>query len=254
MKRLHSLFHFLLCILICVCYAADTNAQVIDTTVVLEEEYQDEEIDENFKATVPDTPVVRFIPDSVTNRIRRKKEYAYANDPSFWIKPKQQQHQPGFWEQFDRFLRNSIVRVMFYLLLGSLIVFIVYRLIVNNDLFVRTQKIGDKEAHNLEKDLIDDDELDEKINTAIRVGDHRLAIRFLYIKTLQLLHQKSLIRYHAESTNETYVKQMSQSVKGKDFLFLTQVFEYVWYGEFPLTPEQFETVHRDFRQFHNSVI
>lgn len=253
MNRISSFFYCLLCIVVCLFSVIKADAQIIDTTALEEASYQDEEV-ESFQVTVPDTPVVRFIPDSVINRFSQKKEYAYANDPLFWIKPKEDSNKPGFWKNLDRFLRNSFVRTIFYVLLASVIVFIVYRLIVNNDFFVSGARSAKQDLSATEEnDLIDDEYLDEKIEMAITAGDHRLAIRFLYIKTLQLLNQKSLIRYHSEATNEIYIKQMHNSPKAKDFRFVTQVFEYVWYGRFTLTAEQFDNLYKEFKKFHDSI-
>ena len=97
---------------------------------------------------------------------------------------------------------------------------------------------------------MEDDNLDEKIKKAIADKDHRKAVRYLYFKTLRQLDQRGWIRYHAQATNYDYITQISSYPVAGDFKFLTQVYDYVWYGGFELTEEQFGIVHSNFQKIY----
>jgi hypothetical protein len=78
-------------------------------------------------------------------------------------------------------------------------------------------------------------------------------VRYLYIKTLYALNDKNWIQFHAQATNNEYVKQMSEHKNINDFRFLTQVYEYVWYGRFEVTEQQFSVVHHNFKKFQATI-
>jgi len=234
------------------------KAQETDSTS-MEESVENEDVEvenEAFKPTIPDTPVLRLLPDSVSGRYRNEKKFAYANDPSFWIKSenkKKDAERIGFWDELDAFLRNKNVRAIVYVFLALVVVFVLYRIFAVNNLFVANPKNKKDSIQEEVGELIDDEAIDDKIKSAISKEDHRDAVRFLYIKTLQLLHRKSLIRYHAQATNDIYVQQMNSSAKGKDFKLLTRIFEYAWYGEFKLNTAQFESIYERFKKFYEDI-
>ena len=143
--------------------------------------------------------------------------------------------------------------MIMYGLLIAFFLFIIYRVIVVNNLYMfhRSKKVN----HLLDEDEghIEDDNLDEKIIRAIDQKEHRMAVRYMYLKSLRLLNDRQWIHFHAQATNYEYVNQMSGHKMSAEFRFLTRIYDYVWYGEFPLTTEQFDLVHNNFLHFYNAV-
>ncbi|MBO9565997.1 MAG: DUF4129 domain-containing protein [Niastella sp.] len=239
--------------------AQDDEEVVVDTTVVADSEessYQDEE-----KEVVPVDPELRRVPDTTVNRLQKDDAFIYANDPAYWTKAKKEEEEDdrkgrrskGFGESTAEFLSDSTVRTIIYIILGVILVLIIYRIVVVNNLFMTPASRKRIEESQEPETEIDDNDLDTKVRKAIQEKNYRLAIRFMYLKTLRSLNEKGWIRYHAQGTNNEYINQVHHYGAGNEFRFLTHVYEYVWYGEFSLTEEQFNKVQQNFQHFYNTA-
>jgi hypothetical protein len=129
-----------------------------------------------------------------------------------------------------------------------LLVYAVSQILLNNKIvvFKRNRKFGS--ADNIEEES-QGVNLDEMIATAEANGDLRAATRFRYLKLLQDLHDRGLIRMHAEQTNWDYVQQLARHPLKKRFRYLTVAYEYVWYGEFQPGIDQYEILKNSFQNF-----
>jgi hypothetical protein len=200
-----------------------------------------------------DEIVFRSVPDSTVERMKREKAFAYANDPAYWIKQKKV-YRKGFWDYVFDFFTSSEVRFIFYTLLVGLAIFVLYRIIVVNELLVFK---GSKNSRGLSEEAgtaeADRNTVDAKIQEAIDQKNFQMAVRYLFLKTLYILNDKDWIQFHPEATNNQYLNQMSGHKQNKDFRFLTRVYEYIWYGKFQITEEQFSLVHNSFKTFHAAL-
>ena len=152
------------------------------------------------------------------------------------------------------FFTSDIVRVLFYIFLGALILFVLYRIIVVNDLLIFYSSKKKQTALDVtEAAELDPGQIDRKIQGAIDGRNFNAAVRYLYLKTLYALNDKNWIRFHPEGTNNEYINQMSQHKNSRDFQFLTRIYEYVWYGKFEIDEQQFGTVHQNFKKFHGAI-
>ena len=201
-----------------------------------------------------DQRILRAVPDTTVARMKAEKDFEYANDSSYWVKEKIA-YTKGFWDYFFDFFESRTTRIIFYLFLIGLAIFVLYRVIVLNNLFIfyaskRQKKVFVEE----ETSELDRTTIDQKIEEAIVLKEYSNAIRYLYLKTLFALSDDDLIRYHAQGTNSEYLSQMSRHKKIKEFRFLTQVYEYVWYGKFEINDQQFELVYDSFKNFQSGRI
>lgn len=200
-----------------------------------------------------DEVVFRSVPDTTVERMKREKAFAYANDPEYWIKEKRS-YRKGFWDYFYDFFTSGQVRFVFYTLLIGLALFVLYRLIVVNDLFASKSAGKSKELLE-ESGSIEADRhtVDAKIQEAIDQKNFQAAVRYLFLKTLYMLDDKNCIQLHPEATNNQYLNQMSNHKQNEDFRFLTRAYEYIWYGKFQINEQQFSLVHTNFRNFHATL-
>jgi hypothetical protein len=205
------------------------------------------------KTYEPEPASFRTVPDSATNRLKKRKEFAYANDPAYWINEPVKPPQKGFWDHFYEFFGQDGVRMLMYGLLIAFFLFIIYRVMVVNNLYLFYRNKKAKPVLSDDEAGIEDDNLDEKIIKAVSDKQHRMAVRYMYLKALRLLNGRQWIRFHTQATNYEYVNQMSGHAKAGEFRFLTTIYDYVWYGEFALNDEQFKIVHNNFQQFYNAV-
>ena len=215
------------------------------------EEYVEDEEEYQQATLTADTPVLRQVPVPLVDSLKKSKVFEYANDPEYWIK-EEKKIKPGFWDFVGKVFRNEVFKWFIYILFGSLLLWAFYKIIISNNLFLfysRNKKIKDDSVE--EEIHLEEATLDERIAKLIAERNYRPAIRYLYIKVLQQLNEKGWIKYHAQATNYDYIRQMSNNKFATDFRFLTQVYEYVWYGEFNLKDEQFTIAHNRFNHFLN---
>ena len=236
-----------------------TDSVVVDSAAAMPDTEVTTGDDEQQAKYIPPDPVLRQVPDSVVAAMKQDEQYAYANDSEYWAKEKvaatgSNTYKKGFWDYFYEFFQGDTVRTITYIVLGVLLVLIVYRIIVVNNLFMagasrrRTEEVIEGEIAEME-----DTNLDQKIQAAVEARQFRPAIRLMYLKALRSLNEKGWIRYHAQSTNYDYMNQVQPYGVGSEFRFMTHVYEYVWYGEFPITEDQFSKVYQNFQQFFNTI-
>ncbi|MEP7256924.1 MAG: DUF4129 domain-containing protein [Flavitalea sp.] len=209
--------------------------------------YSDEQ---NLYDTTP-SAFLRSVPDTTVERLKKDKDFLYANDPGYW-KKKEETRNTSRLPAIIAFLQNPFVQGLGYLLLALLVVYIIYQVLVVNNLFIFSRSSRKKASISAEEEEALSDDLDEKISRAIGDQEFRAAVRYLYLKTLKVLNDKNLIRFHSEATNRDYLQQMRQSPGFKEFSFLTEAYEYVWYGEFEPSPLQFEMIRENFNYFIKS--
>lgn len=83
-------------------------------------------------------------------------------------------------------------------------------------------------------------ELAEAGLAAARAGDFRTAVRKLYVSLLYELAERNLIELDDSATNHEYLRRVSSvSRLAAPMRYLTDRFDYVWYGMFPSSPEDF---------------
>ncbi|WP_207493336.1 DUF4129 domain-containing protein [Aridibaculum aurantiacum] len=93
----------------------------------------------------------------------------------------------------------------------------------------------------------------EAINDAIAAKDYRLAVRLLYLQSLKIMADNSIIDWKLNKTNSDYVREVKDRPWQPLFSRLTYQFEYAWYGEAHVTAEGFEDLKQAFTQLHKLV-
>lgn len=194
----------------------------------------------------PADPPTRQVPDSVSERLKKQKEFLYANDPAFW---KKDQRSDALGKAGASFLTSPIFKVVMYGLLTLLIAFVLYQIIVVNNLFIVRKSRRRKKEAGEEETALTTDQLEAGISRAVTQGQFRTAIRYYYLLTLRRLHDRNMIRLDARSTNYDYLSQMQGKKSAPDFAHLTRIYEYVWYGQHQPDASQFEKIQSGFKQF-----
>lgn len=77
------------------------------------------------------------------------------------------------------------------------------------------------------------------IEQACHKGDYKTAIRYNYLDTLNLLSKKGAINWKPWKTPNDYVYQLKENLRS-DFQLLSNIFSFVWYGDFTADPNDFE--------------
>jgi hypothetical protein len=194
-------------------------------------------------------PAVRAVPDSVVDKMKKEKEFAYANDMSYW-----KEDPPRKRTSFDNLLsmlsRSTVLKLILYSLLIAGILYALYQVMVVNNFFIFSGGRRKKKIDENADDALENVDLDAKINEAVTNKNYRQAVRYMYLKTLKLLSDSNVITLHAKSTNQDYIRQMYRHNSLSQFRDLTRIYEYVWYGEFVPSETQFNIISANFNRFN----
>ncbi|TKC12315.1 DUF4129 domain-containing protein [Pedobacter polaris] len=197
----------------------------------------------------------KFDEQSITD-YSKQKEFMYDD-----VAPKSLSWWDRFWHWIWRIIgellrgktSGSIIKYLLIAIVIALIVFAVFKLI-GLDYKLLSGKSKTLEVPFEESlENIHEIDFDEQLTAALQSGNYRLVVRLLYLKTLKQLTDKQLIDWQPEKTNQTYVLELANQTYQQDFTILTNQFEYIWYGEFHIDKDTFETIHQSFQQFNQKT-
>jgi hypothetical protein len=152
-----------------------------------------------------------------------------------------------------RFLASRGFEYFILFLMGGILLYAITRIIVANRLQLFYRPPRREVFVKTEEGSSPEDDLEGRLTHFMQTKDYRQAVRYLYLKTLRLLDDRGMIRYHQESTNQEYWRQLSATPQGGPFRDLVLIYEKVWYGEFPLGDALFIRLHQYFEDFYKSV-
>ncbi|NVO29846.1 DUF4129 domain-containing protein [Hymenobacter lapidiphilus] len=89
---------------------------------------------------------------------------------------------------------------------------------------------------------------------AEQAGNYRLALRLGYLHTLRHLTDQALIQWQPDKTNHDYLRELAGTRQAAGFRTLTRQFEYVWYGELPLSPRQYPELREQQQSFQKELL
>ncbi|MDR1706808.1 MAG: hypothetical protein LBR46_02265 [Prevotella sp.] len=220
---------------------------------------QNDSINSVSKSIVESRPVDIRIPD-------KDKIEEFKKDSRFdYAKNKQQGIQISWWDKLwydiSEFIGNvfstvassgalSFVVIMVCILLVCLLLMkligVDYRTVLGKT------KI-DTPAIDIYTENVHEMNFDVLISNALQNKNYRLAIRFLYLKNLKLLSDKEVITWNANKTNYSYQYEISNDNLRTKFLETTLIFDYVWYGEFPVEETRFSEISSRLNDFSNMI-
>jgi len=181
---------------------------------------------------VPDTlflapRTIREVSKIQVNRYKNNSEYAYANDSEYWRK-----EPAGEPDLLFSLLNSRVLRWIFLTVIGGLILYGVYQLAreINFTLLIRTSR---QKAQYTQQGLSEEKtDFDEMIRLNQTEGNYRMAIRFLYLRLIYILHEKTGISFRDSSTNAEISRAMGNHPEVATFRWLATAYEYVFYGGF----------------------
>jgi len=142
---------------------------------------------------------------------------------------------------------NSAIGIIFLIIAVALFGYIVYKLFLSNSSFLsRSRKNIASDIAVVEEDASDTDSL---LRNAIKNGNYRLAVRYLYLQSLKRLSERKYIEINTNKTNYEYVTEIRKHKFANEFASLTLQYEYVWYGEYPVDERLFEQIQNSFTRF-----
>jgi hypothetical protein len=194
----------------------------------------------------------RKIPDDELTSVRSDDAYWYVNEA-----PDRKKEKPKDEPKKRRTVFNEkwFKTLSWILLIGGFVALLIWFLATGNiSLFKkRPQTQADGNTVEEQSENIFEMNFEKEIEKAVNARDFRMAVRFMYLRTLRDLSLRNLINYTHEKTNSDYLFQLAGSPYYKNFFRLTRNFDYTWYGQFPLTSERFSLVQADFNNFKQQL-
>jgi hypothetical protein len=94
---------------------------------------------------------------------------------------------------------------------------------------------------------------DELVAAAIESKQYKLAVRYLFLKSLKLLSENGIIELRNNKTNHQYLTEIKNSRISVAFQIATSRFEWVWYGDFPVDEKVMKSSQNDFNELFGLI-
>jgi hypothetical protein len=152
----------------------------------------------------------------------------------------------------------NIVEILLKTIAVLIVVFVIY-LIVKSILNKEGQWIFGK---NSDKKLIYYDAIEKNIKnvdfekliqSTIKSGEKRLAIRYYYLWLLKKMSVKEIIVWDIEKTNSDYLYEIKNPKLKDDFAYTSYLYNNIWYGEFDLDDVTFDKAKTTFDKTIKSI-
>ena len=179
----------------------------------------------------------------------------------------------GWWTRFKQWL-NDLFRSLFNLnsegqaskatdlalkiggvIIFLLVIYFIFKAVMNDEGNWVFGKSSDKSiipVMDIENHLHTSD-FKQLIEAAEQENNHRLAIRYYYLWLLKDLNNAEIIYYDVEKTNSDYYHEISSTSIKDEFSYTSYLYNYIWYGEFDVTQEQFNKAKIAFINFLKTI-
>ncbi len=212
------------------------------------------------------TPEVRYDSSTVVartpgpdalQRYRSDADFLYEREPpktfSLWDQIRQWLDEHLFGP-LGNVTPDWVGKWFFYLLAAAGIVYAIARLLRMD---LGGVFYGKREQARLAFQTVADDiremDFDQLIDEAVAARHYRRAVRLLYLKTLKALAARHLIDWQRDKTNHEYLDELRPPALRRSFAVLTTLFEYVWYGDFPVDEAVFGRLRGSFARFDQQL-
>ncbi|SRX55015.1 hypothetical protein [Aequorivita sp. CIP111184] len=160
-------------------------------------------------------------------------------------------------EIFGINLSPEMYQIIKFIIYGLLIVFAIYilvKLLVGDNASSFFSKKSKMVAPlNIQEEHIENVNLDSYIKNALNEENYRLAIRYMYLKSLKLLSLKNIIDWHFEKTNNDYYREIESVTLKENFKKISYLYDNIWYGEYALNKAGFENAQKDFELLNKNL-
>lgn len=172
------------------------------------------------------------------------------------------------WDRFKQWLANLlsdifsfgenagkttiiIIRVLAALILLTVVYFIVRAILKKEGMWIFGRQRKKIQAEDYIAENIHEMDFGKLVAETKERGNHRLAVRYYYLWLLKKLSAREIIDWHFDKTNSDYLYEIKDSSLKKDFEYLSYLYDYSWYGEFPLDEASFNKAEQAFKKTLN---
>lgn len=113
-------------------------------------------------------------------------------------------------------------------------------------------KLVDIEYKNLEDQVVETN-WQALIDIEINTERFNIALRLLFLQTIQLLNEKQLIVWEKNKTNFDYLRELRKTSNDGSFMNLIKYYNFGWFGDFEIKALDFSEIHSEFKAFNSSI-
>ncbi|MDZ7624146.1 MAG: hypothetical protein U5J96_06850 [Ignavibacteriaceae bacterium] len=149
---------------------------------------------------------------------------------------------------------STLLDYLYYGLMIAALILIIRGLIKADRRGLLFGKINSNEIKMIESEEdISQINFDELIAAAAERKDYKLAVRYLFLKSLKLLSEKELIELRNNKTNHQYLSEIKNNRISSAFQIATSRFEWIWYGDFPVDENVMKSSQKDFNELFGLI-
>lgn len=168
----------------------------------------------------------------------------------------------GFWEKvMESFQDGNHDRgfnpwtILWILILVTIVVLVILKVTGTgvSTLFSGKSRDAEKTDATLEDVDIHAIDYEKQIADAITKNDYRLAVRLWFLRTLKTFSDKELLSWKIDKTNSDYFYELSNTGYQKEFGEVSNVYDYIWYGEFPVDQLSYSKAEEKFKDLFGKI-
>lgn len=114
-----------------------------------------------------------------------------------------------------------------------------------------SEKLSNISMEEVEKHLHQTD-FSVLIQNAEKQNDTRQSIRLYYLWLLKVLSDKKQIEWDPKKTNSDYEREIKDPAQKERFIYLSKLYNYIWYGEFLISDAQYQEAKADYQNYINT--
>lgn len=208
---------------------------------------------------IPNVPnEIRILPDNFKEDYQ-SDEYNYTESVSLitkfkiWLLEKLK----GLFDVNDANAYETLtgLKYIFYFLVIGLAVYLLVKMILGKEgrwLFGRNKSNDSDPDFTIDED-IQSVNFTELIAKAEATGDFRLAIKYHYFHLLKKLDDTTIIKYDSQKTTYDYQLELEGTKYSTIFSKAAYYYTYIWYGEFSIDTNEYQTTSNVFTQLLKST-
>ncbi|PKP26350.1 MAG: DUF4129 domain-containing protein [Bacteroidetes bacterium HGW-Bacteroidetes-2] len=196
--------------------------------------------------------------------LKKNPDFDYSEketEDNSWLKFKRWLWQiwSGFWSWlFGNYQGNSflvfLVKIIPYIIIIGLVAFVVwvfYKLNIGANLL--KSKAKPEVFFTDEEEIIKSKNIPELIEKAVLEKEYGLAVRYYYLLLLKKLAESEIITYEFDKTNSDYIKEITEEKIQVNFLKVTTIYDYIWYGNFTISETDFKKAQQIFNSLELQI-
>lgn len=183
--------------------------------------------------------------------------------------------EPNFLQKIWNWIKKVLIKILTWILgdfnkasgvlaqilriIPYIIALLVMLFLIKMFLRVNTRNIIEGKTNisavkfNTEEELIKSENLEELIKEAINNKNYRLSVRYYYLYLLQQMTEQNIIVWRQQKTNEDYIKEIKTKALQDDFIRSTRLYDFVWYGNFYISEDQFSRAEKLFNNMKAKI-